>query len=76
MLDFFQQTTFRAMLAGVFLMGAVYVAFHLISVLRHAIRTDDTNDRNLAEEFEEMRLSGDIEEEELRSIKAVLEKRG
>ncbi len=75
MAEFFESPTVRGMLAATFLLVAFCVAYRVIMAVRDATRTDDRSGRDLSEDFEEMRLSGDINEAELRSIKAVLDKR-
>ena len=50
------------------------VAYVVIMAIRRLTSTNATDNRPLAQDFEEMRLEGDINEEELRSIRAVLEK--
>jgi uncharacterized membrane protein len=74
MWDLLSQTKVQAALAAVSLLLVLFVAYRVIEALRPSTSKDDTIDRDLSLDFEEMRLGGDINEEELRSIKAVLEK--
>ncbi len=50
------------------------VAYAVIAAIRRSTSTSATDNHDLADDFEEMRLEGDINEEELRTIRAVLEK--
>ena len=74
MWDLLSQTKVQAALAAATLLILLFVAYRVIEALRPATSKDDTIDRDVARDFEEMRLGGDINEEELRSIRAVLEK--
>ncbi len=74
MWDLLSQTKVQAALAAASLLIVLFVAYRVIEALRPSISKDDTVDRDLARDFEEMRLGGDIDAEELRSIRAVLEK--
>lgn len=74
MWDLLSQTKVQAALGTASLLLVSFVAYRVIEALRAATSKDDTIDRDLRHDFEEMRLGGDINEEELRSIKAVLEK--
>jgi len=74
MWDLLSQTKVQAALGTVSLLLVLFVAYRVIEALRPATSKDDTIDRDLGQDFEEMRLGGDINAEELRSIKAVLEK--
>lgn len=74
MWDLLSQTKVQAALGTVCLLLVLFVAYRVIEALRPATSKDDTIDRDLGQDFEEMRLGGDINAEELRSIMAVLEK--
>ncbi len=74
MWDLLSQTKVQAALGTVGLLLVLFMAHRVIEALRPSTSKDDTVDRDLGQDFEEMRLGGDINEEELRSIKAVLEK--
>lgn len=74
MWDLLSQTKVQAALGTVSLLLVLFVAYRVIEALRPATSKDDTIDRDLGQDFEEMRLGGDINAEELRSIRAVLEK--
>jgi hypothetical protein len=54
--------------------AAVYIGLRVALALRPATSKADTNVEELAQNFEEMRLEGDISPEELRTIRAVLGK--
>lgn len=56
------------------LTAVLVVAYAVIAAIRRSTSTSATDNRDLADDFEEMRLGGDINEEELRTIRAVLEK--
>jgi uncharacterized membrane protein len=74
MSDLFRPSALQAMLSVAGLLVVMYAAFRVIEVLRPSTSKDDMSDRDLASDFEEMQLEGDINEEELRSIRAVLGK--
>lgn len=74
MWDLLSQSKVQAALAAVSLLLVLSVAYRVLEAVRPSTSKDDTIDRNLGQDFEEMRLGGDINEEELRSIRAVLEK--
>jgi uncharacterized membrane protein len=74
MWDLLSQTKVQAALAAASLLLVLFVAYRVIEALRPSTSKDDTIDRDLSQDFEEMRLGGDINEEELRSIRSVLEK--
>ena len=63
-------TTIQAVLAALGLMVLLYVGYRVILALRPSISIDDSSPSTLLSEFEEMRFEGDINEEELRSIRA------
>jgi hypothetical protein len=72
MWEFASPSAWQATLSIAALMAVVYTGFHVAIRLRPTISKPDTSDAALAENFEEMRLEGDIDEAELRKIKAVL----
>jgi uncharacterized membrane protein len=72
MLDLLNQPTVQAALGVAGLLIVIFVSYHVIVALRPSTSKDDMSDRDLASDFEEMRLGGDIDEQELRSIRAVL----
>ena len=72
--ELLSQPIVQALLAVALLMVCVYVGIQVISRLRAATFKTDTNAEDLATNFEEMCLEGDIDEAELRKIKAVLGK--
>ena len=74
MSELLTQKQLQVVLSLVLLTGVVVVAYYIIASVRRAISTSDTGNNDLASDFKEMRLEGDIDEEELRSITAVLEK--
>ncbi|MEZ6135035.1 MAG: hypothetical protein R3C53_09020 [Pirellulaceae bacterium] len=63
-----------AVLSVAGLLVVLFVAYRVIEALRPSTSKDDMSDHDLVSDFEEMRLGGDINEEELRSIRAVLAK--
>jgi uncharacterized membrane protein len=64
----------QALLAVVFVMALVLVGLRVVVALRPSTGKADTSDDYLAQNFEEMQLEGDISDEELRTIKAVIGK--
>ena len=64
----------QAGIAFIVLLVVVYAAFQVIFRLRPSTSISDTSGDNLVQNFEEMQLEGDIDEEELRKIKSVLGK--
>ena len=74
MSDFLGQPSVQALLSVAGLLVMVYGAYRVIEALRPSTSKADISDRDLASDFEEMRLEGDIDEEELRSIRAVIGK--
>ena len=74
MWDLLSQPKVQAVLSAAGVLIAIFVAYRVIEALRPSTSKDDTSGPDLARDFEEMRLGGDINEEELRSIRAVLEK--
>jgi|694.fasta_scaffold01066_15 hypothetical protein len=55
-------------------MVITYLGVKFTRGLRHSTCKDDTSHTGLAAEFEEMQTEGDISPEELRNIKAVMER--
>lgn len=74
MWELLSQPTTRAGLAVAVLLAIFYGCFVVITRLRPSTSKADTNVGDLSENFEEMRLEGDIDDAELRKIKAVLGK--
>ncbi len=64
----------HALLGVAILLTVVYVGLQAIIALRPSTSKVDTYDENLAQNFEEMQLEGEISDEELRTIKSVLGK--
>lgn len=64
----------QAVLAVAILLAAAYAGFLVVNRLRPSTSKADTSAEDLAANFEEMRLEGDIDEAELRKIHAVLGK--
>lgn len=74
MWDLLSRPAVQALLGLAVVMIAVYFAYRVIMSLRPSDSKADMSDLDLAKDFEEMRLGGDINEEELRSIKTVIGK--
>ncbi len=74
MWELLQQPVAQALLSMAGLLIVVYGAYRVIEALRPSTCKADISDRDLAHDFEEMRREGDINEEELRSIRAVIGK--
>lgn len=74
MLEILQQPTVQAVLSVAIVLALIYAAIVVIGRLRPSTIKADTSVEDLAANFEEMRLEGDIDEAELRKIKAVLGK--
>lgn len=74
MSDLLRPTALQAILSVLGLLIVMYAAFRVIERLRPSTSKDDMSDDDLVGDFEEMQLEGDINEEELRSIRAVLGK--
>lgn len=72
MWDLLAHPTARSILMVVVVLVAAYVAIQLLLALRPKTSIGDINPTELMTDFEEMRSGGDINEEELRNIKAVL----
>ena len=72
MWDLLSHPVAQAVLAVAILLAAVYFGFKVLGRLRPSIHKADTSVDDLAQNFEEMQLEGDISEAELRRIKAVL----
>ncbi|MCR9291327.1 MAG: hypothetical protein NXI32_01325 [bacterium] len=72
--DWLSYPAVRAVLAVLVVLVVVFGGIQLLIRLRAATIKPDTNHDDLAKNFEEMRLEGDIDEAELRKIKAVLGK--
>jgi hypothetical protein len=64
----------QVVVGTVILLAVMYGGFKAIVALRPSTCIGDTNVDHLARNFEEMRLGGDISDEELRNIKSVLGK--
>ncbi|QDV27458.1 hypothetical protein [Aureliella helgolandensis] len=74
MWDLLNQPAVRASLAVLIMLTCIYLGWRAALALRPLTGKDDTNVDDLVRNFEEMRLEGDIDETELRSIRSVLEK--
>jgi hypothetical protein len=74
-LEILQQPTVQAVLSVAGVLLVVYAAILIIGRLRPSTIKADTSVEDLAANFEEMRLEGDIDDAELRKIKAVLGKK-
>ena len=72
--DWLSQPTVQAAFAVAALLVAVYVGIQVLSRLRASTCKADTSEEDLAQNFQEMRLGGDIDEAELRKIMSVLGK--
>ena len=72
MWDLLGHPTVRAVLLIGFVLVVAYIGFQVVFALRPNSSIADTSPTELGSEFEEMRSGGDINEEELRNIKAVL----
>ena len=66
--------TVQAAAAVLVMSAAVFVGWQVALALRPATSKADTSVDDLAQNFEEMQLGGDISCEELRTIRAVLGK--
>lgn len=66
--------TVQAVLAVAILIAVVYAGIQAVMALRPTTSKADSSVDDLSRNFEEMRFEGDISDEELRSIKAVLGK--
>ena len=62
----------QAILGVTLLLVAIYVGYRVIVALRPSTSKADTSVHDLLNDFEEMQLEGDINAQELRSIKALL----
>ena len=62
----------EAVIVVAIVLAVAYVGFRYLSYLRPKTSKDDTSPTDLLSDLEELRSGGDISEEELRSIKAVL----
>ncbi len=74
MWDLLSQPNVQAALAVAIVLALSYTGFLVITRLRPSTSKADTNAADLTHNFEEMRLEGDIDDAELRKIKAVLGK--
>lgn len=72
MMDWLTQPAVEAAVALGLVGAVVYIGYRVAIALRPSTSKADTNADNLAQNFEEMQLEGDISAEELRSIKSVL----
>ncbi len=75
MADWLSLPTLQAVVGVVLLLAAIYGGLQATLALRPSTCKVDTCVDHLAQNFEEMRLEGDISDEELRNIKSVLGKR-
>ena len=74
MWDLLSQPVVQAVLAVAFLLVALMVGYQVLVGLRPSTCKADTSVEELAHNFEEMRHDGEIDDQELRKIKAVLGK--
>ncbi|MEM8734131.1 MAG: hypothetical protein AAGG44_07910 [Planctomycetota bacterium] len=74
MLELLNHPTVQAILAVAVLLIVVYLSILVLARLRPSTSKADMSVEDLAANFEEMRLEGDIDEAELRKIKSVLGK--
>lgn len=72
MWDLLNHSALQGVLGLVVLFAAIYIGCRIIMALRPATGKNDTNVYPLAENLEEMLREGDIDEAELRRIRAVL----
>ena len=72
--DLIHSSAFQALLSVVSLLVVIFVAYRVIEAIRPSTSKDPMSDQDLASDFEEMQRGGDINTEELRSIRAVLGK--
>lgn len=73
-LELLNHPTVQAILSVAVLLIVVYLGIVVLTRLRPSTSKADMNVEDLAANFEEMRLEGDIDEAELRKIKSVLGK--
>ncbi len=74
MWDWLSLPALQAVVAVVLLLAVIYSGLQALLALRPSTCKVVTNVEHLAQNFEEMRLEGDISDEELRNIKSVLGK--
>lgn len=74
MTDWLSLPTLQAVVGVVLLLAVIYGGLQAILALRPSTCKVDTCVDHLAQNFEEMRLEGDISDEELRNIRSVLQK--
>ncbi len=74
MADWLSLPTLQAVVGVVLLLAVIYGGLQAILALRPSTCKVDTCVDHLAQNFEEMRLEGDISDEELRNIRSVLQK--
>lgn len=74
MWEMFSHPAFQAAISVAVLLAVVFVAFQVAKRLRDATLTGDMNMLDLSQDFEQMRAEGDLDEAELRRIKAVIGK--
>ena len=74
MWDWLSLSAVQAVVGVTLLLAVIYGGGQAILALRPSTCKVDTSVEHLAQNFEEMRLEGDISDEELRNIKSVLGK--
>lgn len=74
MVEILQQPTVQAVLSIAVVLALIYASIVIVGRLRPSTIKADTSVEDLAANFEEMRLEGDIDDAELRKIKSVLGK--
>lgn len=72
MWDLLAQPTVRSIIVVVIVLVVAYIGIQVLFALRPKTSTADINPTGLMTDFEEMQSAGDINEEELRNIRAVL----
>jgi hypothetical protein len=74
MWDWISLPAVQVVAGTVIMLAVIYGGFKAIVALRPSTCIGHTNVEQLAQNFEEMRLGGDISDEELRNIRSVLGK--
>ena len=74
MWDLLSQPVVQAVLAVTFLFVALMIGYQVLVCLRPSTCKADTSVEELTNNFEEMRHDGEIDDQELRKIRAVLGK--
>ena len=69
------QPAVQAAISIAVLLVVMFIAFQVVKRLRDSTHTSDMNMVDLAQDFEQMQAGGDLDEAELRKIKAVIGKK-